>query len=180
MYTYVFRSAQSTVSATAGQFLPFFTIAPGVRPLRLRGIKFDATSGYESVIYALVIKRQSMATWIGSGSTITPSLLFTLDSPTPAFTALYSTTGGLNYVNEYMSSDKEVFLHASNPIGLTEWTDGDITSLSMKASDQGSLDIYVASPAASAHFIMSVYVEEGPFKGQLDLAGANTSAVKSR
>ena len=79
--------------------------------------------------------------------------------------------------------EKEVFLHASNPIGLTEWEDGDITSLSMKANEQGSLDIYVASATASGGgetFTMSVFVEEGPLKGQLDWAGANTSAIKSR
>jgi glutamate mutase epsilon subunit len=62
---------------------------------------------------------------------------------------------------------------------LTEWEDGDITSLCLKPNDKGSLDIYVASGAASAGFIMNVFVEESAFRRSMDLAGANASSIKS-
>ena len=62
---------------------------------------------------------------------------------------------------------------------MTEWEDGDITSLCLKPNDKGSLDIYVASGAASAGFIMNVFVEESAFRRSMDLAGANASSIKS-
>ena len=90
-----------------------------------------------------------------------------------------SLAGALNPFSAFAAADKEVFLHASNPIGLTEWEDADITSVSLKPNDKGSLDIYVASAAASAGFIMNVFVEESAFRRTMDLAGANTSSIKS-
>lgn len=56
----------------------------------------------------------------------------------------------------------EIFLHASNPIGQTEWEDGDIGALSLGPNDKGSLDVYVTSPASggSKNFILTLFVSE--------------------
>ena len=51
--------------------------------------------------------------------------------------------------------------------------------MSIKFKDEGRLDSDVASAAASAGFIMSVFVEESAFRRSMDLAGANTGSIKS-
>jgi hypothetical protein len=95
------------------------------------------------------------------------------------FTASYWASGGTSVIPSYASGDKESFLHVSNPIGQTEWEDGDITGVTLGPNDKGSLDFYVSSPATGSTFIISVFVEEGPFDNTLNLAGANTDSIKS-
>ena len=134
------------------------------RALSIRGIKLDNNVNNTYGLYILVVRRFETST---SGGTVvttasSPAVLvpLTLDPvPTPLFTASYSQTGALT-PGAMGVSDKEVFLHASNPVGATEFEDGDITALNLAANDKGSLDIYVAGGCISGPFVMTVFVTE--------------------
>lgn len=150
-YTYIFRLTGGTTSSTAGQWLPFFSVKPGDRSIRISGLMFDPNVQ----LYALVVRRGS-ATTTGGGS-VTP-FAFTLDTTTPAFSAIWSASGSLTATRG--NSDKEVFRLIGGITGQPKWATGDSVGLEMAAYTLGSLDVYVASPSASASFNIDVIVDE--------------------
>jgi hypothetical protein len=173
MYTYAARTSITT-SSTPGTWTFAFSVVPGGRAVRLRGVKADSQSYATAPLYFVLTRRGLFQTT----STVTGSVLpFTLDpAASPLFTVY--TPGTWSHTAGY--TDVLALLEATGTIGNTEWVDGDPSSLVLPAYDRGCLDLQVSSPSASVSANITIFLEENPFRGRLDLAGGNTNAIKSR
>lgn len=162
MYLFSVTPGQCTASGTANTWLPFLSIKAGVRAIRIRDLQLVSSAP----IFALIVRWTAVATSGGSSLSTLPAL--TIDGATPAFSAIYSTSGGLTAgkggavhgvlvaVNIGQDSTKDVL---------------DSSGLSIEPSGLGSIDIYVMSPTASASFTPYVIVEES-----VEAAKASTSS----
>jgi len=151
MYLYNVSCPQCTTSGTANTWLPFLSVAPGKRALRVRDLQVVSSS----VIFALIVRWTGAATSGGTSQSTLPAL--TIDGPTPNFAAIYSTSGGLTAGK---GNGINACLVAVN-IGQDSTKDVlDANGLSVEGYGLGSIDIYVMSPSASATFTPYLLVEE--------------------
>jgi hypothetical protein len=114
------------------------------------------------------------------GVTSLPSasvLPFTLDTAAAPLFTIYGPGSWGSIVKAH--TDMETLISLSGNIGSTEWELGSADGLALSAYDHGCVDVQIASPTASTATVLTLFVEENPFRRNFDVAGRNTSSYKS-
>ena len=151
MYLYRVNPGSCTASGTAFTWLPFLSVKPGNKPIRIRDLRIASSSE----VWALVVKYTSANT--SGGSAVTANAL-SVDNPTAALAGIGSTSGGLTPGKGGPVQGYLLGIIPNTASEITELLNAD--ALQIAANGLGSIDVYVASPTASATFTPTLVVEE--------------------